>query len=296
MDFSPLSALYAGALVRGGRVYPVSIRPHAAVAGGFVRLTPEKPPCDPELLAAGQPHLAEMLSRRRLFDGAIVCWRSTHDRIEAVRGSYFDATATCDALRAEFEAHPSARLTDLPMRQRVHALAGDPLENGAGRAAAIGVSVVCTVPSTSTELTSGQPGQRSVVIGRRHASVVDSGLWHVAPAGNMEEAADGEHLLHTIADELAEELGITLTAAEVGARATVLGICHDLLRLRPDVVVRLDLGPDERPDHRVDGQEFDELRMVPLDALGDVWGQLPPGDITAPGAGALALLERSRRT
>ncbi len=289
MDFSALARLYPDALVRAGRTYPVVVRPFRAAPAGFVDLCDDRVELDVQLRRGGDTHLAGMLAERTLFDGAVLCWRDGEQRFLASRGGYFDVTATCDALRAEFltlAPTRTVRLADLPLRARAHAVAGDPLASGRGRAAGIGVSVLCTVPGR---------GGRAVLIGQRHARVVDSGLWHVAPAGNMESdpGTNGEHLAHTVAAELAEELGVPLSTAEVLRRGSVLGMCHDLLRLRPDVVVRLDLTEGESVDHLGAGQEYDRIREVPLTDLSDVWTGLPPDQLTAPGAGALALLELS---
>jgi 8-oxo-dGTP pyrophosphatase MutT (NUDIX family) len=277
-----LADRYPGALRRAGSVFPVLVEsmrgPGAiddvlAVGGGDVV-------CDPEPLRLGASHLQGLrASRPGLHDGRILRWLETSGGVvRAAPGSYFDMLATCDALRAEFEGTGG----DLPLRRLAHRIAGDPLRSGAGRAAGIGVSVLLTLP--------GQP--RRLVVGRRGSGVAtDAGRWHVAPSGMLEP--DG--VSGTVTRELREELGVELDRREVTGRLRLLGICHDLLRLRPDIVVRLDLEPGEIPDLARSEAEFAELADVEVSPTGlaAFWEEHSPATVTPPAAGAIALLELS---
>lgn len=277
--YPELADLYGDPIVRAGQAYPVVVDPLRIGLPGLIDLVDDEPPGDPELLALGEPHLTWLLGDRPgLHDGRIVRWlRTEKDRIVASPGSYFDLLRTCDAIRAEHRL-------DGPLRQRAHEVAGDPLSSGAGRAAGIGVSVLLTVRGRFLM------GRRSLTLG------TDPGLWHVAPSGMLESDPDGLHLETTVARELSEELGVTLTPAEVARRAEVLGTVQDLLRLKPDVVVRLDLTADEALGLNAGDGEFVEFREFDITDQGftEFWATRPPATITPPAAGAVALLEASR--
>lgn len=289
-------------------------------------------PLDDRLLAAGQPHRAA-LDRQgtRLHDGPVlVLDRVAGGRILAAPSSYFAMVATCDALRAEYldagsagsagragAAVPLALRLVLPLRQLADAAAApdDPLHSGHGRAAAIGLSVVTTVPSVSG---------RAFLVGRRRPDLAtDPGLWHVAPSGMLEPAAAGgsvssaDPLVPAARQELAEELGVVVGGGVVGGgdralgpRLQVLGVAYDLLRLRPEVCLRLDLTAAEAELVRAGGTrgrgagaagghgarpEFEGLELVDISDAGlrRFWEERPPGSVTAPATGAVALLERS---
>jgi len=66
-------------------------------------------------------------------------------------------------------------------------------------------------------------------------------------------------IVETIRAELSEELGIILPLTRLEEKLRVIGLAHDLKRLRPDVVVRLDLQPGEVPDGFQLGPEFDDV-------------------------------------
>ena len=283
--FEPLLELYPDALVRAGRVYPVVI---AAEPPGRPRpLTVENRPASPsDLGAAGASHLA----RRRaedpsLTNGPTVCWTGDDgDEVRVRVGEYFDMLATSDALRAEFVDRPDGTpVGALGLRARAHALAGDPLRSGIGRDAAIGVSVVLTVRRPG--------GERAFVIGRRGRVSSDRGCWHVAPSGMLELAGDLDPVAATVATELREELGLDLDPGDVLGRTARLGLIHDLLRLKPDLVVRLDLDVDPGDLQAV--TEFDRLAFVPFDheGLDAFWKTHAPHHLTPAAAGAIALLE-----
>lgn len=270
---------YADSLRVGGRALPVTVARLAIPPTELIRVGSEPAPLDEQLAGAGRPHLDEV--RRRspgMFDGPVVAMTRIGDRLDAAPSSYFAMIATCDALRAEAETNPDAELDALPLRQRAHELAGGtPLSCGAGRCAAIGVSIVTTVPHGRT---------RAVIVGRRAAGVAaDAGMWHVAPSGMVEP--DG--LVAAVQRELAEELGVRLSTAELTARLTTLGIAHDLARLRPDVCLRLDLDDvPPRVSAAPGGDEFATLRLLPLD-VGHRSAE-PDLAMTPAGLGALALL------
>lgn len=256
------------------------------------------------LLEAGRDHLdALRAAHPRMHDGTVLRWLATlpgpdgrPTRLQVTTGGYFAMVATCDALRAErLAADPATDDAALPLRRLAHDLAGDPLASGAGRVAALGLSVVVTVPDPHA----ADPRARSLLLGRRSTSnALDVGHWHVAPSGMVEPDSpdDGRAarpLSQTLVTELAEELGVTLTVEDAAARARVLGVVHDLLRLRPDVAVRLDLTTDEAGGIRI-GDEFDDLTRVPLAALRDGdW--TPPGPLTPAATGALRLLAQASR-
>ena len=223
----------------------------------------EAAPLDPDLLAGGQAHLAEVRRRTRgLRDGAVLAL----DRLEAgtlhVRPSGYLATvATADALRAEWEREGMG-----PLRARAHALAGaDPLRSGHGRAAAVGLAVVTTFAGR-------------VLLGRRSQAVAaDPGLWHVVPSGMLEPGVD---LVDQIGRELEEELGLY-----AGWEAEGLGLGFDLARLRPEVCWRLEAVRE--PELKL-GYEFTEVRWI------DPAGGWPEG-LTPAAAAALALFSATLR-
>jgi 8-oxo-dGTP pyrophosphatase MutT (NUDIX family) len=263
MDFELLAERYAAhadVVRRAGRTHPAAIEPRPDV---LIRLSDGDAPVDGALQAGGEAHLARVRARVPwMYDGAVLAL----DRIEGGvvhvrRCGYFDRIRTGDAL-----------VEDPRQRARAEELAGpDPLRCGVGRAAALGVSAACTVRVD---------GGRAVVLGRRGGMPIDAGGWHVVPSGMLEEPDPRA----AIAAELREELGV-----EVDPSAFVVtGLGWDLLRLIPEVCFRIDLDVDGA-DLRPDGEEHDELRLVPLDGLDAFWAAQPPGTLTAPGVAALAL-------
>ncbi|WP_088317529.1 NUDIX domain-containing protein [Kineosporia sp. R_H_3] len=312
-----LARLYAGTpglVHRAGATYPVAAR---RLPGARVVLDDRPRVVDAVLAEGGRPFLDGLRAGGRVHDGAVLCL----DRVETpdgaggsggavvrvVPGGYFDMLATCDAVRDEIVRAAAASgdgtddrpdptsLADLPLRHRAHEVAGDPTTSGTGRAAAFGVSVLLVVRTGIGD--DGPHGETGVVLGLRSTRVgTDPGRWHVAPSGMLEPAGDGRHLATTVATELREELGVHRTVGEVEASLRVLGLVTDLARLRPDVVVLLDLAAvDRRPDaaELLAGEEFETLEIVPLTppALATLWAGRPPTALTAAAAGALALLE-----
>ncbi|WP_088282970.1 hypothetical protein [Kineosporia sp. A_224] len=317
-----LARLYAGTpglVRRGGETYPVTVR---RLPGARVVLDDRPRAVDAALAGGGRAFLDRLRAGGRVHDGAVLCL----DRVEepgraggavvhVVPGGYFDMLATCDAVRDELVRAATAAdegesdrtdgrtdglprpvsFADLPLRRRAHEVAGDPTTSGAGRAAAFGVSVLLVVRTGPAD--GGAAEETGVVLGLRSTRVgTDPGRWHVAPSGMLEPAADGRHLATTAATELREELGVHRTVDEVEASLHVLGLVTDLTRLRPDVVVLLDLAAvGSRPTvaELAAGEEFDTLEVVPTTPtrLADLWTGRPPATLTAAAAGALALLE-----
>jgi hypothetical protein len=285
MEYEVLRALYPNALERAGRVYPVAISPLSATLADVVQSAGEAY-CDGELLALGHPHLDVLLRDRPfLHNGRILCWDSSDSHsITASAGRYLDMIATCDAIRDEFEKRNG--IPPFTLRERAHKIAIDPLSSGSGRAAGIGVSVILT---TQSDIGS----QRNFLLGFRSNSVgTDSGLWHVAPSG-MLEPTDMPGLEAMICRELEEEVGISMTPAEVAHSGRVIGLAHDLLRLRPDIVVQLDIASPV--DLSGSTEEFGRFVTVAIESgpLEAFWESHAPTQITPPAAGAVALLEKT---
>jgi hypothetical protein len=338
--YEPLRKLYPEALVRAGQVYPAAVArresrwaqllvdpspppPESAgsepasiesgssasasiESGSSASASIESAVSESALRRAGAAHLA---ARRAddpsLTNGPTACWQGD-DRhgVRVSAGQYFDMLATCDALKAEFDQDAGATpITNLPLRALAHELAGDPLTSGRGRSAAIGISVILTIPiSASTGNGSTMDdGARAFIIGCRGHVSSDRGSWHVAPSGmleltgNPELTGDPDPIAATVATELLEELGIRIPATEVADRMLGLGLVHDLLRLKPDLVVRLDLSAAEVPAELAAVSEFSELAFIPLDRTGveTFWKEHDPEHLTPAAAGAIALLEAS---
>ncbi len=293
---------------RAGRRYAAAVVPLDVPLADAVAVDDAPAPLDEAVMAAGAEHLGRLRAGRpTMHDGPVLALQRLDGAVvRAARAGYFAMIATCDAIRAELDAAPShvrdglpdrygpqrAPVDDLPLRAAVHAAAGgDPLASGAGRAAGLGVSAVMTVPTPG-----GPAGSRSFVLGQRSAAVaIDAGLWHVAPSGMLEDLPGGA-LAATVAVELAEEISVSLPVAQIAARATVLGLVHDLTRLRPDVSVRLDLTAQEAATVALPaGGEFDDLVLVGTDpaSVQRFWAEHPPERLTPAGAGALALMEQA---
>jgi len=294
--YERLLELYPEAVVRAGRVYPAVI---AQPGRQGLLVDDVSSPADPTLLRLGAAHLAKRLADDpSLTNGPTACWQGNGPAgVRVSAGRYFDMIATCDALRAEFtNSRNETPLAELPLRALAHELAGDPLSSGAGRAAAIGVSVVLTVPSPVGSAPSDLDGEaRALVIGCRGHVSSDRDSWHVAPSGMLELNDVPEPIADTVATELQEELGIRVEPALVAERLVVLGLIHDLLRLKPDLVVQLDLAPAEVPAQLEAVSEFSELALVRTDRAGlaAFWEAHDPGVLTPAAAGAIALFEAS---
>jgi 8-oxo-dGTP pyrophosphatase MutT (NUDIX family) len=283
--FERLADLYEGAATvvrREGRAYPAAVEPSPVTA---IAVAERPAPVDPGLSAAGAAHLAAIRAGRRVHDGPVAVLDGVAaDRVTAAIGSYFEMIATCDSLAAEYAAASGS----LPLRDRAHLVAGgNPLHDGRGRAAAIGVSVAAVVRTRRG---------RGLVLGRRRADLaVEPGRWHVLPSGIVEEW-DDDPVLDTLARELREEIGVDFgSEAELRARLTPLGLGHDLPRLRPDVCFRLDLEDFPVADLAADRDELDAIEVVELSRAGlrDFWRDHPPSALTPPAAATVALLEAS---
>jgi hypothetical protein len=212
-------------------------------------------PIDPELRRRGEAHLDAVRGRSPgMFDGPVLALERIEDGvIHALHASYFDMVATCDALAGDPE-----------LRAYAEELAGpDPLSNGYGRAAAIGVTAVVvrrigSAPGGSAPVGSAPrgPGTRGFTLGRRAAHLaLDPGRWHVVPSGTV----DARGLEATLADELATEHGIDEVPP---IRAISLG--HDRARLRPELaVITEDLGDIGPPPPSDEFAEFREIELEP---------------------------------
>ena len=275
----------ASFVVRRDRVYPAvavpSPRAELSPADLVVMRTRALHP-DAALRGAGAVHLDSILAAHPgTYDGPVAAMVDRRaDAMVLAPGTYFDMLATCDALQAEWSDSPGPT----PMRDLADALAGgDPLTSGSGRVAAAGVSVAVTVD---------RDGATHVLLGRRAAGVAtDAGRWHVAPSGMVEPThiAESTGALHPLVSsmvrELAEETGITAAPAP-----TLLGIGFDMLRLRPEVCLRVHLAGDVA---QALTEEFDRSALVPLDPDA-LWAAHPPETLTPAAAATLALLEDRR--
>jgi 8-oxo-dGTP pyrophosphatase MutT (NUDIX family) len=246
--------------------HPAAVLPLQALE---VRIVPPRPP-DASLRAAGAPALARLRADRpKLHDGRLlVLDRLDGDRLDVREGSYVDHVAIGLAVAG-----------DLAAREQAFALAGgDPLRDGTGRSAGIGVSVACVVG-----------GGTGLLLGRRRPDLaVEGGFWHVAPSG-MVEAAPERPLHATAARECLEELGIVRPPGAF----RLLGVGWDLRRLTPEIALRLDLDAGAEVASRLAPDEFTEGRVWPLDDLAGFWAAHGPEALTPAAAAAIALLEAS---
>jgi hypothetical protein len=154
--------------------------------------------------------------------------------VHTARSGYYAALATGDALRAEWKREGFG-----PLRARAHELAGgDPLRNGHGRAASLGLAVAT--------LHGGR-----VLLGRRSQELAtDPGRWHTAPSGTFEPERS---LADQVAVELEEEIGVS------GAEpAKPLGLGFDLPRLKVELCVSFELYSGEFEL----GEEFVEASWI----------------------------------
>jgi 8-oxo-dGTP pyrophosphatase MutT (NUDIX family) len=254
---------------------PVRLAGHPAAFLPLARLavrTAAPRAADPGLRARGAPALAALRADRpALHDGRLLVL----DRFDAgtlvVReGSYFDHLAVGLAVAAD----PQARATATALA------GGDPLRDGTGRSAGIGVSVTCVVD-----------GGTGLLLGRRRPDLaVEGGRWHVAPSG-MLEAAPELPLHATAARECLEELGVTRPPGAF----RLLGVGWDLRRLTPEIALRLDLEDGAGLASRLAPDEFTEGRVWPLADLAGFWAAHGPDELTPPAAAAVALLQASLR-
>jgi len=227
-------------------------------ARGDVRVVVEDGawPVDAGLRAGGAAHLAALRALAPgMHDGRVLAMVAVSGGLVRARvGGYFDMVATGDAL-----AHDGA------LRERAVALAGgDPLHDGSGRVAAIGLSVAALLP-----------GGR-VLLGRRRADLpLDPGCWHVVPSGMLEPGPDP--LGAAFEREAREELGVAVARSA----ARVLGLGWDVARLRPEVCLAVDLAVTPQPGAHA-AEEYDAIEAFAVERL--------PAPLTPGAACALALV------
>jgi 8-oxo-dGTP pyrophosphatase MutT (NUDIX family) len=245
-------ASLADPVTSGGTSYPVAVGAAHTPVTDLLRISDTPAPLDHQLLAAGADHLARVQATQTVFDGTtLVLDRIEDNTLIATPSTYFAMLATCDALREEWVRRGTG-----PLRDRADSAAGgDPLHRGTGRAAAIGVSVVVTVTAGSTH----------VLLGRRRSDLAtDPGKWHVVPSGMLEPTTSGDPLIATVRHELTEELGVEVSAQFLTQHLRTLGFAFDLLRLRPEICLALDLG--DATDLQIRSNEYDACRKAPAGA------------------------------
>jgi 8-oxo-dGTP pyrophosphatase MutT (NUDIX family) len=243
---------------------------------------------DPDVLAAGRPHVDDVLRRAPgTFDGPVLAFRRLDDgRVVAGRSGYLTMLATSGAL-----ADPAVAARLRPLVERA---AGDPVAQGRGRASVVGISVVVEV---------AHDGAAHLLLGRRRADLaVEPGRWGLV-AGAVEPTGGPRPLRAAVERELAEEVPALLAAAGVrpsvaAGRAAVLGVAVNLVRLSPTVcvAVRLALPPGAGRAAVLSASEFTETRLVPAtqEGLRVMWEALG-ADMTVNAAGALAAWEDAGR-
>ena len=296
--YEPLAAAYeplAEVVRRAGHAYPCAVEPLAATLDGLVVVGARRAALEPRLAERGRPHLERLLRQsRQLHDGTVLALDTIENgRLTTCTASYFEMLISADSLRAEYAELETPSIG--PLRRLAHdACGGDPLHRGAGRAAAVGVSVA---------LVAGDGDDRALLLGRRRADLAaDPGRWHVAPSGMLEPGGRDGPLRATLAAELEHEL-VALAGAPVAelerlvTGMRVLGFGHDLLRLKPELclVAELERLPVAAPGGELAPAEFERSLRVPIGAgFEPLWRRFGPDDLTPAAAATIALLERAR--
>jgi 8-oxo-dGTP pyrophosphatase MutT (NUDIX family) len=288
-----LAEVYPSALQRQGRIYPATIDPLflSQFEPPSLIEVDQLPPSVEQLDVRDDLHLENRLrADPLLFNGPTVRWISTSlNLVQGAPARYFDMISSCDALRAEIARSDDwSNLAKNPLRAAVHEVSRDPLKSGAGRSAALGVSVILILPRAVGGVAAG-----SFVVGQRPGTSNGAGIWHVAPSGMLELDSSGRHIQTTTVRELKEELGIDLESAHTQGRIRLIGITQDLTMLKPDLVVRLDLTEAEAMAAVRPVSEFERIELIPLTnrSIQNFWDSHPPGSLTPAAAGAIAALE-----
>ncbi len=196
-----------------------------------------------------------LLADTRLTNGHIYVMRrfSPQPRLtlDCAAGRYFDMLDTCSAIEIELRAaigdgarQPAALDGNLRLRQAAHAAAGgDPLTSGAGRDAAIGLSMlVACRTGDGYRMRLAQRGDGGLGLGCGQLHVVPSGMFDFADA--RRDYHVGAKLREEYAEELFGKAGPALEYLDAllrtgGAQLLLTGVAMDLLNLRPEICTLL---------------------------------------------------------
>ena len=215
-------------------------------------------------------HLETRLASRtmrndRTYTVARIEKTNHHIQIVGSTAPYFDMVATCDALDHELRDYASGERATMPLREQLFAEVPpeEALLSGAGRAAAIGISVL-------TVFAMEKRGYHALLVQRSNNLAVGAGLYHIMPAFVFQPFGPpwwNETLWsieHQILREFGEELfgmpefhdwpdsvspdyfksyapvaGLIAMLADGRASLTLTGIALNLLSMRPEVCTLL---------------------------------------------------------
>jgi hypothetical protein len=240
-------------LARAGHVYPVvCYRARQTDVESVLGALDETPPASANEDAVSRLGL---LVDPGLTEGDVYVMRrfSTGARltVDCGLGRYFGMLDTCSAIEVELraaicagECDPAALDAKLPLRKAAHAAAGgDPIACGAGRDAAVGLSmlVACRV-NDGYRMRLARRGNRGLGLG--------AGQLHVVPSGMFDfvDARRDYNVRAKLREEYAEELfgnsavvldELDRLLATGGARLLLTGVAMDLLNLRPEICTLL---------------------------------------------------------
>lgn len=171
--------------------------------------------------------------------------------LDCAAGRYFGMLDTCSAIEVELRAaildgnrQPGVLDAKLRLRNTAHAAAGgDPITNGVGRDAAIGLSMlVACRTGDGYQMRLAQRGEGGLGLG--------CGQLHVVPSGMFDfmDVRSDYHVRAKLREEYAEELFSTADPAleyldallrTGGAQLLFTGVAMDLLNLRPEICTLL---------------------------------------------------------
>lgn len=196
-----------------------------------------------------------LLVDRRLTNGHLYAMRrfSPQPRLtmDCGVGRYFRMLDTCSAIEVELRAaildghrEPAALDGELRLRTAAHAAAGgDPITSGAGRDAAIGLSMlVACRTKEGYQMRLARRGDGGLGLGCGQLHVVPSGMFDFADARRdyhvgaklREEYAEE---LFPMVDPALEYLDVLLRTGD--AQLLFTGVAMDLLNLRPEICTLL---------------------------------------------------------